>query len=232
MNYIKIRKVAVLLMALTSTLGATTEDDKENMKLKVTKEKESENKIDINLDNLDTQGDEESLFYQTSLFKVFMKATTCTALISCFWKCFDIFGEGSFKNFYRVNYRYVALAFAVFPFIKALATYYLLEYKTTGLSRWISIPLAYGALEAVISFITYSNDFFGNLGEKIKDNIVAVIGVNIVFTLVSTLIVYLMGSWINYLWEWECRQVAEAEAKESLNLDANKNLTLEEAELD
>ncbi len=43
----------MLLMVLTSPLGATIEHEKEDNEVKVTKE--SENKIDANLDNLDTQ---------------------------------------------------------------------------------------------------------------------------------------------------------------------------------
>ncbi len=230
MDYI--RKVAVLLMALTSPLGATTEDEKENMKLKVTKE--SENKIDITLDNLNTQGDEESMFYQTSVFKVFMKATACTAISLYFWKLFLTDNAPSRIN--QRNPKAIISACAAFPFIKALATYYLLEYKITGLSRRVSIPLTYGALEAVISLITRYTYIFWNMytedPQAAWTYTIAIALSNFFFFLTSTLIVYLMGSGINYLWEWECRQVAEAEAKESLNLDANKNLTLEEAELD
>ncbi len=189
MNYIEIRKIALLLMALTIPLGASIEYEKEDNEVKVTK---SENKIDANLNNQEAQEvkEEDRPFYQTGIFKVSTKATIC-AIISFF-----LFNIDKQQN----NNVSLILAGIIFPFIKALATYCLLEYKITGLSRRISIPLTYGGLETILLLIEYASNIFGTVSnENLNILMVGAFFFNNLFALTSFLIVYLMGIGINYL---------------------------------
>ncbi len=119
-------------MMLTSFLGASSSADKED-ELNTTQS--SEDEINPTLGGLD------SLEYNPSAFKVFIKALGCVALTVFFTALTPLFSYPVLNP--------ISLACYIASLAKALAIYSIYEYRIEWTSKWLSVTLSYILIEAI-----------------------------------------------------------------------------------